>query len=212
MGMAESPFTFARLGMEIFDDLLADNGLVLFIDDLCMYSPTFDHHMAIWRKVLDRLRQNNLKLKPSKTHLFSTSGLKFLGHHVGPKGVSPNPTKISAISEYPTPKTVKDVRAFIALCSYFRKHVNRFADIAAPLNALTRKGIHFKWTEECETAFQRMKVALVNSDVLAYPQFDDSSRHPFILATDASDRGLGGWISQETTTGTDCPSLSSHGA
>ena len=201
MGIAESAFTFARLGTEIFDDMLADEGLVLFIDDLCMYSPTFDHHLKIWRNVLDRLRINNLKLKPSKTHLFSTSGLKFLGHHVGPEGIAPNPAKLSAISEYPTPKTVKDIRGFVALCSFFRKNVRNFSKIAAPLNAMTRKGIHFKWTEECEAAFVQLKAALTNSDVLAYPQFRNSDKRPFILATDASDRGLGGWISQENDDG-----------
>ena len=200
MGLAEAPYTFARLGMDIFEDLLSGEGLILFIDDLCMYSPTFEHHLDIWRKVLGRLRQNNLKLKPSKTHLFSTSGLKFLGHHVGPEGVSPNPAKILAISDYPTPTSTKHVRSFVALCSYFRKHVPGFADIAIPLNALTRKGIHFTWSPECESAFLALKNALVNSDILAYPQFNDSVR-PFLIATDASDRGLGGWISQESPEG-----------
>ena len=199
MGMSESPYTFARLGMEIFEDILSEEGLILFIDDLGMYSPTFEHHLGTWRKVLLRLRENNLKLKPSKTHLFSTNGLKFLGRHIGPKGVAPNPVKLRAISDYPTPKSVKDVRSFVALCSYFRKHVPHFASISAPLNALTRKGVHFKWSEECEAAFVKLKDALVNSDVLAYPQFSNDC--PFIVATDASDHGIGGWISQEDDDG-----------
>ena len=199
MGLTDSPWTFARLGQEIFGDLLAKDGLVLFIDDLCMYGPTFEHHMQTWRKVLGILRENNLKLKPSKTHLFKTDGLKFLGHHVGPKGIAPNPAKLKAISQYPTPKTVKNVRAFVALCSYFRKHVPKFASLATLLNALTRKGVHFKWTSECEEAFNAMKSALENSNLLAYPQFQNGKS--FIVATDASNEGLGGWLSQEDADG-----------
>ena len=125
MGIAESAFTFARLGMEIYDDLLTDEGLVLFIDDLCVYSPTFDHHLKVWRNVFERLRKNNLKLKPSKTHLFTTSGLNFLGHHVGPRGIAPKPAKISAIHEYLTPKTARGIRSSVALCSYFTKNVKK---------------------------------------------------------------------------------------
>ena len=196
MGLSGSPWTFARLGQEIFGEMLSKEGMVLFIDDMCLYGPTFDHHMKTWREVLDLLRKNNLKLKPSKTHLFTNKGLAFLGHHVGPEGISPNPTKIQAIAEYPVPQTVKDVRAFVALCSYFRKHVPKFATLAAPLNAMTRKGVHFKWTEECEAAFAQLKSALTNSNLLAYPRFEDKSK-PFIITTDASDSGIGGWLSQE---------------
>ena len=96
-GLIGAPWTFSRLGMEIFEDILADKGLVLFIDDLCMYSPTFSHHYHVWRKVLERLRRNNLKLKPTKTHLFSTDGLTFLGHHISSSGISPNPSKQRAL-------------------------------------------------------------------------------------------------------------------
>ena len=195
MGLSGSPWTFARLGQEIFGELLDEDGLVLFIDDLCLYGPTFEQHLVTWRKVLELLRQNNLKLKPSKTHLFSNTGLKFLGHQIGPEGIAPNPAKLKCIAQHPTPTTVKEVRSFVALCSFFRKHVPNFATIASPLNKLTRKGVHFKWTEECDHAFEALKTALVESNLLTYPDF--KSPEPFIVATDASQVGLGGWISQE---------------
>ena len=195
MGLTGSPWTFARLGQEIFGELLDQSGLALFIDDLCMYGPTFDHHLKLWKKVLSLLRQNNLKLKPTKTHLFSNTGLKFLGHQVRPDGILPNQTKLDAIAQFPTPTTVKQVRSFCGLCSYFRRFISSFSALAAPLNALTRKGAHFKWGEEQAQAFESLKDALVNSRLLAYPDFQ--SPEPFTVATDASGTGLGGWISQE---------------
>ena len=195
-GLSTSPICFARLGQDIFGDLLSDQGLVLFIDDLCMYGPTFENHLQTWKKVLTILRESNLKLKPSKTHLFTQEGLKFLGHHIGPGGISPNPQKIEAIQNYPTPKNIKQVRSFVALCSYFRKHVKSFATMAAPLNKLTRKGHKFDWTEDCDKAFTGLKEALLNANLLAFPQFGQEAPS-FILATDASDSGLGGWLSQE---------------
>ena len=195
-GLSSSPICFARLGKEIFGDLLSKQGLVLFIDDLCLYGPTFEDHLETWRKVLSLLRESNLKLKPSKTSLFTQKGLKFLGHHIGPGGIAPNPQKIEAIKNYPTPKDVKDVRSFVALCSYFRKHVPSFATLAAPLNKLTRKGSRFTWARECEEAFTGLKNALASADLLAFPQFDQEAA-PFIVATDASEAGIGGWLSQE---------------
>ena len=195
MGLSGSPWTFARLGQEIFGKLLDEDGLALFIDDLCLYGPTFEHHLELWKKALGLLRQNNLKLKPTKTHLFSNTGLKFLGHQIHPDGITPNPAKLDAIAQFPTPTTVKQVRSYTALCSFFRKFAKGFATLAAPLNALTRKGVHFKWEAEHAQAFESLKDALVNSSLLAYPDFQ--SPEPFIIATDASDVGLGGWISQE---------------
>ena len=112
--------------MEIFEDMLLDEGLVLVIDDICLYGPSFEHHLNTWRNVLDRLRRNNLKLKPSKPHLFSTSSFKFLGHHIGPRGIAPNPANIDTIRDHPILKTVKGVRSFVALCSGFEKDARNF--------------------------------------------------------------------------------------
>ena len=168
-GLASSPICFARLGQEIFGDLLSKQGLVLFIDDLCLYSPTFDDHLDIWRKVLDLLRESNLKLKPSKTSLFSTEGLKFLGHHVGPGGISPNPQKLDSISQYPTPKTVKDVRAFTALCSYFRKKCPLVCVIGRTITQAHKKRDSFQMDSRVRGGLQRYETCADRFKITSLP-------------------------------------------
>ena len=106
-----------------------------------------------------------------------------LGHVISKDGIYPDPEKLSAIQEYPVPRTVKEVRAFLGLANYYRK----FAKIAGPLHDLTKKGLKFYWSNDCQIAFDRLKEALTQSPILAYPDFAKE----FTLATDASDEGLG---------------------
>ena len=94
--------------------------------------------------------------------------------------------KVEAVVNWPTPCSVKDIRSFVGLCSYYRKFIKDFAGIAAPLHKLTRKGEKFSWAEECQQAFQKLKIALTSAPVLAYPNFHES----FFLDTDASGVGL----------------------
>ncbi|CAC5371563.1 unnamed protein product [Mytilus coruscus] len=112
---------------------------------------------------------------------------KFLGHVVSEEGVATNPDKIAAIKEWPTPRTVHEVRSFIGTCSYYRRYIRGFSDIARPLHKLTEKGDRFQWTLECQQALDTLKECLISAPILGYPNISK----PFILDTDVSGYGIG---------------------
>jgi len=118
---------------------------LVYLDDIIVYSTTIEKHLVRLRKLFDRLRIANLKLKPSKCHLLRAE-IKFLGHLVSAKGVSTVPSKIEAVKDWPVPENVHEVRSFLGLTSYYRRFVPTFAEIAATLHALTMKNKKFKWT------------------------------------------------------------------
>ena len=118
--------------------------------------------------------------------------VSFLGYTVGRDGVRTNPDKISAILDWPTPTNLRESRAFVGLCQYYRRFVPRFSEIAAPLHALTKKGTRFVWSADCQQAFDALKSALVGADVLALPNKTDT----FVLDCDASDNAIGAVLSQ----------------
>ena len=159
---------------------------LIYLDDVLVYSRTFDEHLQHLRLVFDRFQEAGLKLKPKKCS-FGQKNVKFLGHVISPEGVQPDPAKIEAIKEYPVHHNVKEVRAFLGLANYHRKFVKDFAKIAGPLHELTKKGFKFQWTNECQAAFDLLKTALTQAPILAYPNFT----LPFDLNFDASDDALG---------------------
>ena len=116
-------------------------------------------------------------------------------------GIEPDPAKMERIKDYPhpTPTDATEVRRFLGLASYYRRFVPKFASIAAPINALTRKGAPYQWTEDCEASFNQLKTALMMAPVLTYPPFGPGNS--FILETDASTVGLGAVLSQTQADG-----------
>ena len=143
------------------------------------------------KKVLQRLIEVGLKLKPTKCH-FIRQEVDFLGHVITPQGLKTRQHHIDAITEFPVPQSVTEVRQFMGLASYYRRFVKNFAQIAQPLHALTRKGATYNWSESCQEAFDELRKRLTEAPILVYPSFD----RKFILETDASIRGLGGVLSQ----------------
>ncbi len=121
----------------------------------------------------------------------------FLGHYVSCDGVEVDPMKTTAVQNWPTPGSVKDVRAFLGLASYYRRYIPNFASVATPLTGLTKKDAKLIWDDDCEQAFQALKKALVQPPVLAYPTRDGH----FVLSTDASDTGMGAVLEQEQEEG-----------
>lgn len=119
--------------------------------------------------------------------------MKFLGHVVSDKGVHTDPDKTEAVRIWPVPKTVKEVRSFLGLCSYYRRFVSGFANIARPLHKLCEKNSKFTWNEDCQKAFNSLKNSLMSSPLLAYPLPGKS----FTLDTDASNLATGAVLSQE---------------
>ena len=190
-GLFNAPGTFQRL-MECVLRGLTWQIALIYLDDVLVYSRTFDDHLQHLRLVFDRFRTAGLKLKPSKCH-FGQKQVNYLGHVITRDGIQPDPEKIKVVQEYPVPSTVKDVRAFMGLTNYYRKFVKDFAHIASPLHDLTKKGAAFLWTEECQTAFETLKQVLTEAPILAYPDFTQ----PFQLATDASNDAIGMVLGQK---------------
>ena len=165
--------------------------LLIYLDDLLVFSEDFEEHLRRLGIVFDCLKKAGLKLKPSKC-CFLRRSLKFLGHIVSDKGVSPDPDKLKAIHDFPVPQNLEEMRRFLGLAGYYRDHIPGFADIVHPLNELTKKDVCYNWSILCTEAFEKVKALLLSSPVLAFPDF----QHEFILTTDASDTGLGAILSQ----------------
>ena len=184
-GLTNAPSTFQRLMSRVVHGLEWKICLI-YIDDIIVFSSSFDEHLNRLRLVFDRLRQANLKLKPGKCH-FASSSVRFLGFVVSSSGIAPDPDKISAVQTFPVPTSVTEVRSFLGLCNYDRRFVKGFARIASPLHRLTRKDASFIWDSDCQSAFESLKLQLCSAPILAYPDFTMS----FHLYTDASQSAVG---------------------
>ncbi|XP_075926286.1 uncharacterized protein LOC142929264 [Petromyzon marinus] len=190
MGLHSAPATFQRL-MELVLAGLQWNVCLIYLDDVIVFSKTFDEHLLRLRAVFLKMRAANLKFKPQKCHLLRES-VRYLGHIVSRSGISTDPAKTQCVNSWPTPTSVAEVRSFIGFASYYRRFVADFATIAKPLHALTAKGVKFHWGQEEEVAFCSLRDALVRAPPLSYPDFSE----PFLLDTDASNTGIGGVLSQ----------------
>jgi len=189
-GLCNSPASFARM-MNLVMSGLNFSICLIYLDDIIVFASDLETHLERLVQVLQRLRAENLKLKPSKCHLLQRKVL-FLGHVVSEEGVATDPTKIAAVNDWPVPRRIRDLRAFLGLCSYYRRFVPDFARVARPLHALTGKGQRFLWTLDCESAFVELKRRLTESPILALPRDEGM----YILDTDASADSIGAVLSQ----------------
>ena len=184
-GLTNAPAAFMDLMNRIFKAQL-DKFMVVVIDDILIYSPTEEEHTNHLRQVLQILREKRLFAKLSKCEFWLKS-VAFLGHIISDAGVSVDPKKVEAITNWPRPTNVTEVQSFLGLAGYYRKFVEDFAAIASPLNKLTRKWTKFEWSTACEDSFQKLKERLVTAPVLALP----SGSGKFTIYSDASKNGLG---------------------
>ena len=155
-------------------------------------SSTFEQHLERLQQVFERFRGANLKLNAGKCHLIQEK-VKFLGSIVSRDGIAPDPEKVRAIKEWPVPTDLKQVRGFVALASYYRKHIAHFADIARPLHRLSCKDTPWVWGEEQQRAFEELKEKLCTAPLVKAPLPEGK----FVLDTDASVEGLGAVLHQE---------------
>lgn len=195
-GLCNASATFQRLMGVVLGDLTFDI-LLIYLDDIIVFSKDFESHCQRLEILFNRLRQHGLKLKPSKCFLLKPE-VKFFGHLISSQGIKVDGEKIQALECWPAPKNVKDLRQVLGLMSYYRRFVPGFAQLARPLHALVGKGGKGKiveplnWTTECQTAFDKLKQCLMSPPVLAYPDFN----HSFVLTTDGSLHGLGAVLRQ----------------
>ena len=199
-GLQNAPATFQRLMTSCLGDQQFES-LLIYLDDIIVFSSSFEDHLNRLTLVFNRLRQQGLKLKPRKCHLLQTK-VKYLGHVISQEGIETDPEKTSSVTDWPRPKNSKDVRRFLGFTGYYRRFVPGYAKTAKPLFQLTEGGGRrkatrkplppFNWTEECEAAFELLKSKLTSPPVLGFPDFET----PFLLEVDASGSGLGAVISQ----------------
>ena len=190
-GLTNAPATFQTVMNSIFHPYLK-KFVVVYIDDILIFSKTEAEHQAHLRIVLDLLRKEKFYVCESKS-MFAQTEVKYLGHIVDSRGIRPDPKKVEAVQSWPEPKSVTDVRSFLGLCNYFRKFMDHYSEVAIPLTNLTKKTVKFEWTGRCQDSFQKLKDLLTRAPLLRTP--DESL--PYEVVTDASDLGLGAVLLQE---------------
>lgn len=189
-GLANAPATFQSLMNSVFSDHLR-KFILVFFDDILIYSPSLEAHEKHLTVTLELLREHQLYVKKSKCMLAQME-VEYLGHIISAHGVAAEPSKIQAVKDWPTPTTVKALRGFQGLTGYYRKFVRGYGIIGKPLTALLQKNA-FKWSPEADKAFQELKQAMITTPVLAMPNFSQ----PFIIETDACHTGIGAALMQE---------------
>ena len=190
-GQKGSLSTFQRLMSDLFRSMNWKNVLI-YLDDIIIFSKSFSQHFEHIEEVLVKLRQADLRLKPQKCH-FACQEVQYLGHRVSTEGIRPDPDKCAAIQKARRPHNVRTVRAFLGLCNYYRKFIKGHSAIARPLHKLLQRDAPFQWTTDCEKAFQTLKEKLITPPILGYPDFNKA----FKLYTDASGEAVGAILSQE---------------
>ncbi|CAM8924213.1 unnamed protein product [Rhodiola kirilowii] len=189
-GLTNAPCTFQGLMNHLFRNV-ARKFLLVFFDDILVYSPSWSVHLQHLESVFIILRQHQLYLKKSKC-TFGANRIEYLGHIICAEGVSTDPNKIQAVKDWPVPRNQQHLRSFLGLANYYRRFIKNYSVIAGPLTNLLRKD-GFSWDSSADHAFNSLKSALSSSPVLALPDFDK----PFIVETDASSTGIGAVLMQD---------------
>jgi RNase H-like domain found in reverse transcriptase/Reverse transcriptase (RNA-dependent DNA polymerase) len=191
-GLQKSPSTFQTMMNGLFDDLIRAGKIVIYMDDILIFSSNLEEHRQTVKQVLQRLIDNDLYLKPEKC-FFEKESIEYLGMIISYNQVHMDPAKVAAITEWPMPKTIKDVQSFLGFSNFYHHFILDFSKLSKPLTELTRKDTPFSWTSEQQTAFNTLKHRFTTTPILLMPDFDA----PFKLEADASDFDYGTILSQK---------------
>ena len=189
-GLSNAPAVFQELMSIVLQGCNAF--ATAYLDDILVFSSTLEDHLEHLSIIFGKLRQHRLKLKLKKCS-FLKMETHYLGFIINECGIKPDELKIDAIRSLPVPTCVREVRSFIGMCSYYRRFIPNFSQIAEPIVALTRKYAHFKWSDVHQKAFEFLKDSLTAVPLLVYPD----SNKPYVLYTDASDTCIGACLTQE---------------
>nr|ALD16272.1 retrovirus-related polyprotein [Macrostomum lignano] len=192
MGLSNSPATMSRLTAYM---LAGCTNLLHYVDDILAYGEDFERLYEATEKALALIQRQGLKLQPTKCKFFRDN-VRYLGHQVTAKGISPDPDNVEKVKKFPTPTSITKVQSFLGLAQYFRKFLPNFAKTAKPLYDLLKfdKWKQDNWTQRQQESFDEIKRQLTSDALLQHPDFDK----PFIIETDASGTGLGAVLLQET--------------
>ena len=189
-GLSGGPSTFMLVMNEVFRDLV-DKGVVIYMDDIAVYSKTKSEHLRLLSEVFERLKKNRLFVKLSKCE-FMKSSIEFLGHNISDQGVRMLADKVKSINEWPTPRNEKHVASFLGLLGYYRRFIKDFSRVALPLSELAKEKVKFTWGSDQEESFQKLKRIVTSDQVLVLPDYDKQ----FIVTTDASGFAVGASLQQ----------------
>src|ERR1041385_816220 len=190
-GLTNAPAYFMGIMNKVFMDFL-DKFVVVFIDDILIYSKSEEEHKEHLRTVLERLRAHRLYAKFSKCE-FWLKEVGFLGHILTAQGVAVDPSKVTDVLNWKPPTTVTEVRSFLGLAGYYRRFIEGFSKIAKPMTELLKKNQKLIWTRACDDSFKQLKAKLTSAPVLTLPDIHKG----FDIYRDASKRGLGRMLMQE---------------
>jgi transposase InsO family protein len=198
-GLKSGPGIFQRLMDKILGRYKWQIALV-YIDDIIIYSKSFDDHLRDVETILSLVGKSGITLSPKKCHLGYQS-LTALGHTISNLGIGTADGTVRAVTEFPKPSNKKELQRFLGLCVYYRRFVKDFSKIALPLYHLTKEDAKYIWDDPCETAFRTLKEKLTTAPTLAHPDYE----RPFLLYTDASNTGLGAVLAQNDLQGKEHP-------
>lgn len=190
-GLCNSPSTFQQMMNDIFRELIDEGLVITYLDDILIWTEDLDEHISAVRRVLQILRQHKLYLKASKCK-FHRHRIEYLGFIIGEGRVKMDPVKVSGVSSWEDPEDVRDLQSFVGFCSFYRRFIKDFSEIARPLHDLTKKGVPWRWEKAEKDSFEVLKKAITSMPVLMLPQ--DSQ--PFKLEADTSDFATGAVLSQ----------------
>lgn len=185
-----APASFNRM-MSIAFSGLSPQQAFIYMDDLIVIGFSENQHINNLRRVFEICREHNLKLNPEKCEFFR-SEVTFLGHLCTSEGLRTDPKKIVAVQKYPRPTNKDEVKRFVAFANYYRRFISNFSTITYPLTRLLQKRVNFIWSDKCEEAFRNLRDKLINTPILAYPDFSKEFR----VTVDASQLGCGAVLSQ----------------
>jgi len=189
-GLCNAPAAWSAVMGKLFGPLLK-TFVAVYLDDILVFSHTAAEHAKHLKEVLAILRKAQFKVKLSKCSFCKTS-LLYLGHRIGKAGLSVDDTKVDAVKHWPVPKTVKELQSFLGLSNYFRRFIQSYSTICAPLTSMTKQDTPWVWSTECQQAFDAVKAALTSAPVLAFPE----AHLPYTIISDASLLGTGAVLLQ----------------
>lgn len=198
-GACNAPQTMCELMHKVIPYQWHDRVFV-YMDDLLITSETYEEHVRLLRMVADRLNFAGLSINIEKSH-FIMKEIRYLGFIVGERGLRVDPEKVAAINNFPSPSSVRQARRLLGMAGWYHRFMANFAEVAAPIFNVLKKGVKFSWNEEAEEAFNKIKTLLTTSPVLITPNYSK----PFYIRCDASTEGVGGVLFQKSEEGDEHP-------